>query len=385
MLSAPNAAPDTWFAPAGRSPADAIDRDAAQLQGATLLQAATEAMPVMTVILNGHRQIVAANHAVTETLNIDAAALLGKRPGEVIGCTHCNEGPDGCGTAKCCSNCGAVLAILESQTSGGRVTRECRVLQETPPGSALDLRVTATAFEFGGHPYTIFAIQDISNEKRLAVLRRIFFHDVMNTAGCIRGYAHYLLSKLPPGTDPEIGQRLANLSAQLVEEIQSQRDLISAEAGELDVAFGCVQTTAILHDLHALYCKHAAAESRSIELHDIWDGVLVTDPRLLSRVLGNMLKNALEATAVHGTVTIHCRREEDKVLFAVHNSGALPESVQSQIFQRSFSTKGDPGRGIGTHSMKLLGERYLGGSVSFTSREAEGTVFTITLPRFGPQ
>jgi signal transduction histidine kinase len=59
----------------------------------------------------------------------------------------------------------------------------------------------------------------------------------------------------------------------------------------------------------------------------------------------------------------------------------MAEEVQLQIFQRSFSTKASSGRGIGTHSMKLLGERYLGGRVEFTSRDGEGTTFRITLPK----
>jgi signal transduction histidine kinase len=59
----------------------------------------------------------------------------------------------------------------------------------------------------------------------------------------------------------------------------------------------------------------------------------------------------------------------------------MPEEIQLQVFQRSFSTKASSGRGIGTYSMKLLGEHYLGGKVAFTSREPEGTEFTVTLPR----
>jgi len=59
----------------------------------------------------------------------------------------------------------------------------------------------------------------------------------------------------------------------------------------------------------------------------------------------------------------------------------MPEEIQSQVFQRSFSTKAKSGRGIGTHSMKLLGERYLGGRVEFLSDEAAGTTFSITLPK----
>ena len=74
-----------------------------------------------------------------------------------------------------------------------------------------------------------------------------------------------------------------------------------------------------------------------------------------------MLKNALEATSPSGTVTLACIETNDAVTFLVSNPEVMPQEVQLQIFQRSFSTKGEAGRGIGTYSMKLFGERYLGG------------------------
>jgi hypothetical protein len=62
----------------------------------------------------------------------------------------------------------------------------------------------------------------------------------------------------------------------------------------------------------------------------------------------------------------------------------MPELVRLQVFRRSFSTKPPAGRGIGTYSAKLITERYLGGSLSFTSSEEEGTTFTVTLPARNP-
>lgn len=53
-----------------------------------------------------------------------------------------------------------------------------------------------------------------------------------------------------------------------------------------------------------------------------------------------------------------------------------------RIFQRSFSTKGAKGRGLGTYSMKLFGETYLGGQVSF--RSSAGAAQSLTNPRPGP-
>jgi sensor histidine kinase regulating citrate/malate metabolism len=55
--------------------------------------------------------------------------------------------------------------------------------------------------------------------------------------------------------------------------------------------------------------------------------------------------------------------------------------VQLQIFQRSFSTKGDRGRGVGTYSIKLLGEQYLQGATGFESDAANGTTFWLRLPK----
>ena len=52
--------------------------------------------------------------------------------------------------------------------------------------------------------------------------------------------------------------------------------------------------------------------------------------------------------------------------------------VQLQLFQRSFSTKGES-RGIGTYSIKLLIENYLKGKVSFVSNKTVGTVISIEL------
>lgn len=96
-----------------------------------------------------------------------------------------------------------------------------------------------------------------------------------------------------------------------------------------------------------------------------------------------MVKNAFEAIAVGEAVTVGFERGVDGVTFTVHNPGVIPERVAHQIFQRTFSTKAPRGRGLGTYSMKLLGERYLGGRVGFQTSPEAGTVFAIRLPNGG--
>jgi len=372
--------PSTYFVPAERDAPDEFHRKAALLHGIPMLRQVLDAMPSLVMILNANRQIVAANAPLLELLKVALAEVVEKRPGEALGCIRAAEGPNGCGTDRHCVTCGAVNAILECQRDDTKAVRECRILAGTPSGiAALDLRVTASSFRIGDDRFVLAAVDDISQSKRLDVLQRAFFHDVLNTAGCVLGYAQYLNDE--ETGDREVYGRLAALSEQLIESILAQRDLVFAESGDLQTQPVPLRTSQILEEIRTHYARHSATEGRAIALEDAWDGTVIADRQLLLRVLGNMVKNALEATGPGGVVTLSCLDRGSEVTYSVHNAEVMPEETQLQMFQRSFSTKGQTGRGIGTYSMKLFGERYLGGKVDFTSRDPEGTTFTLTIPK----
>ena len=131
-----------------------------------------------------------------------------------------------------------------------------------------------------------------------------------------------------------------------------------------------------------MYLKNEACDGKTIQASEVCEEIpLLTDIALLLRALGNLAKNALEATSPGGTVTVGCRSlTSDTAEFFVRNSACIPREFQLQIFNRSFSTKGQ-GRGLGTYSAKLLTERFLDGKVGFTSTPREGTFFFVRLPK----
>ena len=92
------------------------------------------------------------------------------------------------------------------------------------------------------------------------------------------------------------------------------------------------------------------------------DITITTDPKLLSRTITNMVKNAMEATPADGEVRVWCESSDDYLTIHVQNPGVIPKHLARQVFKRYFTTKSDAGHGVGTHSMKLLGEYYLGGA-----------------------
>jgi len=369
----------TMFAPAERASADTLHQQTMLFSSLPLLPEFFDTIPNVMMVLNQQRQIVFANRALLDLLGLQTQAdVVGHRPGEALDCVHATETEGGCGTTEFCRTCGAVRTILAS-LSGTKATNECRIVQQD--GTALDLRVWGTPLEMAGERYSVFAVQDISHEKRRHALERIFFHDLLNTAQILlMGSATLLTHNGHDERTRDIKRLLHQAANRLIDEIKSQRDLLWAESGDLAVSLSTFSSLQFLREIQSLYESDAAAHGRCVLIDPGAVDIMITsDWTLLQRVIRNMVKNALEACDPGQSVTLSCRADAERISFEVHNPCFIPREVQLQIFQRSFSTKG-PGRGLGTYSMKLLSEKFLGGTVSFTSTPETGTIFMATYP-----
>ncbi len=347
-----------------------------------ILSGLIEAIPEMVLVLNGERRAIAANRRALETLGKPEELVIGRRPGELLGCIGAEEAPDGCGTGARCGFCGALQAILACRLEGQASSREARIL--VGGGGALDLLVSVNPAQVECVPLTICVLRDISDQKRRAVLENLFFHDILNTVGGLHGLAGMLADTtrpLSPERERDCLAGLARLAERLIEEINHQRDLLAAERGEFCPRLEEIDVPSLLREVRELYANHPVARGRSLEIVEAPALALRSDATILRRVLGNLVKNALEATPEGGVVTLRCRDLEGQVGLEVGNPGVMPPEVQFQVFQRSFSTKAARGRGIGTYSIRLFVERYLKGAVGFTSAEPGGTSFRVTLPR----
>lgn len=388
----------TAFAPAERASQEELLRQHRKLVALPFVQDFLDAVPDLSVVLNTERQIVFANLAFVRFLEslrgvplagIDGSlspAILGCRVGELVGCSHFLVDGD-CGTTPYCRTCGAAQAMVASQQGHLEAIRECR-MQIGQPGvneSALDLRVWSRPITVDGESFLVFSMVDISNEKRRETMERIFFHDVLNTAGGVKGLADLMVQVgMPEAGIREMAEMVAESADHLLEEISAQRALAAAEHHELHVAVAPLRSMDLVDQMVRHFHPYCTANGKTIVVEEPALGCdLASDPTLLRRVLTNLVKNALEASEAGGTVLLGTRPDGDSVCFTVQNTQVLPANVRMQIFNRSFSTKGS-GRGLGTYSTKLLTERYLGGHVSFVSTPEDGTRFAVRLPRNGP-
>lgn len=371
----------TYYAPPEREDKDNLEKQSASVSGYKNLIELVASLPNIITILNSKRQIVYSNDILVNALKVeDFKELLGRRPGEVIRCIHADENEGGCGTSEACRYCGAVNTIMKSQKENRTVVGECRITATNGEYTeAYDFEVTAAPFNWDNEQFIMFSLVDISHRKRRKMLERIFYHDVLNTAGNIRGLAELAYKTEEPERKDDFLRLIIHSGDELLEEILNQRQLTQAEEGDLIPKFEKLNSLEILDFIAGPFSSNLKNGIKLLIDEDSDEFFVNSDRVILLRILKNMVKNALEASHEQDMVTIGAIMKKESVIFWVHNTRFMEAEVRNQIFQRSFSTKGSD-RGWGTYSMKLLGEKYLGGKVSFTSSETDGTIFQFEIP-----
>lgn len=367
---------------AERSTESGLKKEIATLLHDPFVEALLKTIPGLLAVLNEHRQIVAVNDTFVQHLGLDSAAtILGARPGEAINCIHAHEGPGGCGTSRYCSSCGAAIAIATGLANDCPAERCCAItVQRNGRQEDLYLKIRVQPLTVSSQGYLLVFIQDISAEQRWMILEQTFFHDISNLVSTIVAQSEMLAStrSQPPA---ELAHSILKASTRLAGELAFQRELLHSGSSSILPMQETVSSVQLLRDLRKNFDGHPVAKGKNfVSLSNGTDIRFKTDPSLLLRVLGNMLINAFEASHNGDEVRLKVSKTDNQILFSVWNQQAIPETVALRVFQRNFSTKGGLGRGLGTYSMKLLGEDTLGGQVSFSSCPEKGTTFQIALP-----
>lgn len=373
---------ETYFAPAERADDDELNLEIDAMVRSQVVKELLHSVNGVVAILDHHRQVVAVNDALLRMIGIqDPESVLGLRPGAVLGCVHAAEQPNGCGTTKYCSTCGAAVAIVATLGSEQSTERICALTarrDDAPVDCAL--LVHAHPLRIEGKKFVLLLLQDITLQELRAALERTFFHDVGNMLTGLLGASTYLVND-EGSASPHLAEVVHQCALRLNNEIEIQKCLFANDISEYRITKREVAPEQFMEDLRNVFARHKAAEKKQMQCcTPPAGGCVTTDLSLALRVMCNMITNAFEATDEGGTVKVWFDRERDRLTFNVWNSKAIPPDVQYRIFQRSFSTKEESGRGLGTYSMRLLGEKLLGGKVSFSSSESEGTTFRFSLP-----
>jgi signal transduction histidine kinase len=135
---------------------------------------------------------------------------------------------------------------------------------------------------------------------------------------------------------------------------------------------------AISEHQHATERHTMELQVRDAELVGLWD------QRRLSRVLSNLLDNAIKYSPAGGDILVELRRDAGHAVISVADHGiGIPSTELDRVFERfeRGSNVGEriSGTGIGLASARHIIESH-GGSIEVNSEEGAGATFIVRLP-----
>src|SRR6516164_8008811 len=233
--------------------------------------------------------------------------------------------------------------------------------------------------------------EKLAQEQKLALLQRNFVsmasHEFRTPLSIIDGHAQRLIKlKNRMGTD-EINERARKVRGavlritHLIENLLNTSRLFDGGAGlyfrpeKIDVA-------TLLHEVSQLH-REIAPGSQIVERFGPVPLQMMGDPKLLFQVFSNLVSNAIKYSPSGGPVEINAGIETEQVVVVIEDHGiGIPAKDLDQLFERyhrGSNVSGIVGTGVGLYLVKMVVDLH-GGIVAVTSKEGEGTRFTVRLP-----
>ncbi|HRS19860.1 MAG TPA: HAMP domain-containing sensor histidine kinase, partial [Bacteroidales bacterium] len=191
-----------------------------------------------------------------------------------------------------------------------------------------------------------------------------------------------LLNKAWEQHDEQFEKRLKTISKSIIEQIDALAETANSFSNFAKLTEGNPETI-VLNDLLTGCITLFENEQHITFISYIPDEVIeiYADRDKMLRLFNNIIKNAIQAIPLNtqGTITITVEHTHSKVLVSIADTGTgITPEVADKLFEPYFTTK-STGSGFGLAISKKIIEMS-GGTIWFTTKVGEGTVFFIELP-----
>jgi two-component system phosphate regulon sensor histidine kinase PhoR len=267
------------------------------------------------------------------------------------------------------------------------------VLREIQLGTGGGRHLEMHAVRFPSHGAllgTVAVFHDVTEIHRLEGIRRDFVanvsHELRTPLTAIRGFAETLRSSEVPVEQRrqylDVILRHADRLSALIEDLL---ELSRIEGGIRGLVPEPVDVTAVARDLLQDLKPRLDAGQLHAEVRAEPAPRALADRRALEQVLLNLLDNAIKYSEKGGRIEIAVSGSAPWVRIDVADTGiGIPEADRARVFERFYRVEKARSRDLGGTGLGLAIVKHLvqaqDGEVFVSSREGEGTVFTVRLP-----
>ncbi|HEX5133825.1 MAG TPA: ATP-binding protein, partial [Thermoanaerobaculia bacterium] len=261
--------------------------------------------------------------------------------------------------------------------------------EEVEPRSGERWRIVTVPLPVGGEGARMAVIEDVSEvvrSNRLAAwaeMARIIAHEIKNPLTPIRLSVEHLREvwRRSGGATPEfervLDECVTNVLAQ-TEELKRAASEFSDYARLPRPEIGPTDVGRLMRDSAAAF---AGAPGVRWAVRSEPEVLAEADPRLLSRVLSNLIGNAVDAlSGGAGEIALSAERRAARIVVTVEDSGpGVPDRILPRLFDPYFSAKSG-GTGLGLAIAKKIVEEH-GGTISAENRRGGGLRVRFDLPQ----
>lgn len=228
------------------------------------------------------------------------------------------------------------------------------------------------------------ALEDLNHEKD--TLMNIVAHDLKSPLSRIRGFTEimFLEGNLNDGQKKYLMMIRDEVKAGS-ELITDLLDVSNLEDNKEEIVLTRVFLNTFLFETVRTHQPSATAKNIRIKL-DIKDDLEpITDPAFLSRILDNLMTNAIKFSESFTQVSLFAWKDGKNIKISVKDQGPgfTPDdkSVMFQKFKRlsAIPTGGESSNGLGLAIVKILSER-IGADLTLHSEPGKGSEFILTIP-----
>lgn len=286
------------------------------------------------------------------------------------------------------------LSVYEAELREGNKLRiECELI--TGNGVMLPVEAYFRKININGEDAVQWILRDISERKELDLLRETLtesiVHDLRAPLSNIISSLDFISIFFPADSGPEVTEVVSIASrsaARMFRLINSLLDIDRLESGQVLTARTQEAPLALLDE--AIDAVKSNMEGKMQTLTTDFDeslGLISIDRDMISRVIINLLDNAVKYTPNEGKIAISAHQSDGCLEIAVRDSGpGIPSDEKDAVFNKFYrlrSTQKKSGFGLGLSFCKLAVEAH-GGNIWVESQPGEGSRFIVRLPAYSP-
>ncbi len=216
----------------------------------------------------------------------------------------------------------------------------------------------------------------------------IISHDLRAPFTSLIGFSEILLN------EPDLSQEeREDYLRYIYEAAQTQLNLVNhlldwsrLQSGKIEVEPARLNVRLAVSGAASSLTGAAVRKGVEIEIEIPNDLYFYADPKLIDRVISNLLSNALKFTPSEKKIYVRANKYGgNKIEITVKDEGiGIKESDKTKIFKldekiTTPGTAGEKGTGLGLTLVKEIVEKH-GGEIWFFSKEGEGSEFHFTIP-----